>query len=255
MPRSNPRLTAVCEQDNGALAQKQLSDQAWAYFAGGAGDEITVRENRSARDTLRLLPRVMRPVGGGDTAITLLGRTWPTPLLLAPVALQKLAHPQREEATAMAAAAQGTGVVLRAMSSVRLETVAAQVRDEPSRGPLWFRIYLQPDRGATQALAAGAAGVIVSHRGGRTLDPAVATAAALPLLVDGRIRRGTDVLKALALGADAVLLSRLQAMAMALAAAATRATSALRCWSVDQDLVANAADEPGWAAWRAACAR
>ena len=95
----------------------------------------------------------MRPLGGGNTAITLLGRTWPTPLLLAPVAPQKLAHAQGEEATAMAAAAQGTGMVLSAMSSVLLEVVAAQVLDEPTRGALWFHIYLQPDRGATQALA------------------------------------------------------------------------------------------------------
>ena len=146
-------LTPVCAQDYEALAQAKLSDQVWAYSAGGAADEITVRENRSARDTLRPLPRVMPPLGGGNTAITLLGRTWPTPLLLAPVALQKLAHAQGEEATAMAAAAQGTGMALTAMSSVMLEVVAAQVLDEPTRGPLRFQIYLQPDRGATQALA------------------------------------------------------------------------------------------------------
>ena len=95
----------------------------------------------------------MRPLGGGNSAITLLGRTWPTPLLLAPVALQKLAHAQGEEATAMAAAAQGTGMVLSVMSSVLLEVVAAQVLDVPTRGPLRFQIYLHPDRGATQALA------------------------------------------------------------------------------------------------------
>ena len=102
-------LTPVCAQDYEALAQAKLSDQVWAYSAGGAADEITVRENRSAWDTLRPLPRVMQPLGGGNTAITLLGRTWPMPLLLGPVALQKLAHAQGEEATAMAAAAQGTG--------------------------------------------------------------------------------------------------------------------------------------------------
>lgn len=84
---------------------------------------------------------------------------------------------------------------------------------------------LHPDD-ARQALAAGAAGVIVSNHGGRTLDTAVSTVAALPavadalggalpLRVDGGIRRGTDVLKALALGADAVLLGRPQVMALA----------------------------------------
>ena len=84
---------------------------------------------------------------------------------------------------------------------------------------------LHPDD-AHQALAAGAAGVIVSNHGGRKLDTTVAKAAALPavgdalggalpLLVDGGIRRGTDVLKARALGADAVPLGRPQVMALA----------------------------------------
>ena len=91
--------------------------------------------------------------------------------------------------------------------------------------PVLVKGVLHPDD-ARQALAAGAAGVIVSNHGGRTLDTAVATAAALPavadalggalpLLVDGGIRRGTDVLKALALGADAVLVGRPQVMALA----------------------------------------
>lgn len=315
-------LSPVCVQDFEALAQAQLEETAWAYFTGGAADEITSRENSAAWAALPLLPRVMRPLEGGSTAVTLLGRRRPTPLLLAPVALHKLAHPQGEEATALAAAAQGCGLVLSTLSSVPMEAVAARVLAEPeaTRGPLWFQVYLQADRGATRALAQraaaagfealvltvdapltgardrerragfktppglhvhlsgpepmpasgsrfdfahshaprwsdigwlaeasglpvlvkgvlhpddarhaqaeGAAGVIVSNHGGRTLDtvlptaralPAVADAlgGALPLLVDGGIRRGTDVLKALALGADAVLLGRPQVMALA----------------------------------------
>jgi 4-hydroxymandelate oxidase len=72
---------------------------------------------------------------------------------------------------------------------------------------------------AMMALDHGAAGVIVSNHGGRQLDTAVPTARALgevtaavqgraEVLVDGGVRRGTDVLKALALGANAVLLGR-----------------------------------------------
>jgi 4-hydroxymandelate oxidase len=83
-----------------ALAHERLDDAAWAYFAGGAGDEITLHANRDAWDTLRLVPRVMRPLAGGDTAVSLLGRRWPTPLLLAPVAYQQLAHPHGEQASA-----------------------------------------------------------------------------------------------------------------------------------------------------------
>jgi 4-hydroxymandelate oxidase len=309
-----------------ALAHERLDDAAWAYFAGGAGDEITLHANRDAWDTLRLVPRVMRPLAGGDTAVSLLGRRWPTPLLLAPVAYQQLAHPHGEQASALAAAAQGTGLVLSAQASVPLEDVARLVQGDAGRGPLWMQLYLQPDRGATRALAerarvagfealvltvdaplhgardrerragfvlppgvravnlapeaapaagtsrfdyaaahapawsdiewlaaaadlpvivkgvlhpddaraacdSGAAGLIVSNHGGRTLDGCVSTAEALPavaealagrlpLLVDGGIRRGTDVLKALALGAQAVLVGRPQVMALAAGGAA-----------------------------------
>ncbi len=94
-----------------------------------------------------------------------------------------------------------------------------------TRLPLWLKGVLHPDD-ARQAAALGVAGLIVSNHGGRVLDTAVSTAwalprvadalqGALPLLVDGGIRRGTDVLKALALGASAVLVGRpvLQALA------------------------------------------
>jgi 4-hydroxymandelate oxidase len=118
---------AVNLHDFEALARERLDDAAYAYFAGGAADETTLRANRQAWDALRLLPRVMRPLAGGNTAVNLLGRRWPTPLLLAPVACQSLAHPQGEQATALAAAAQGTGLVLSAMTSTPLDDVARLV--------------------------------------------------------------------------------------------------------------------------------
>ena len=87
-----------------------------------------------------------------------------------------------------------------------------------TRLPVLLKGILHPDD-ARQAVACGAAGLIVSNHGGRTLDTAIATAAALPrvvqtvqgdapVLVDGGIRRGTDVLKAIGLGAQAVLVGR-----------------------------------------------
>lgn len=306
--------------DHEAHARTRLDENAWAYFSGGAADELTLRANRSAWDGLQLLPRVLQPLAGGHTRVQLLGRTLAHPILLAPVAYQQLAHPEGELATAHAAAALGAGLVLSTQASVALEAVAQAVRAEPGRGPLWFQLYLQPDRGRTRELvqraeaagyealvltvdapthgardrerragfhlppgvravnldgrspppaapllagqsalfdgllrhaptwddvawlqaqtrlpvllkgvlhpddarqAAGLqlAGLVVSNHGGRTLDTTPATAAvlpriadavggALPLLVDGGIRRGTDVLKALALGASAVLLGR-----------------------------------------------
>lgn len=306
--------------DHERLAQQQLDANAWAYFSGGAGDEITLRANRSAWDGITLHPRVLRSVAGGHTRTTLLGQTLAHPILLAPVAYQRLAHPDGELASAYAAAALGAGMVLSMQSSTPVEDVAEALRGEPDSGPLWFQLYLQHDKGfvrelvqrvewagatalvvtvdaptsgardrerragfqlpaavsavhlqgltppparaqargqsallddllhhaptwddvqwlqsitrlpvllkgvlhpadARQAAALSVSGLIVSNHGGRTLDTSPATAHALPrmadavqgglpLLVDGGIRRGTDVLKAVALGASAVLIGR-----------------------------------------------
>lgn len=305
--------------DYEATGRAALDTAAAAYFHALDGDGLTARANRAAWDALALQPRVLRRLHEVRTACTLLGRTWPTPLLVAPMALQRLAHPDGERATALAAAAQGAGVVLSCQASVSLEDVAALARDDAGRGPLWFQLYLQKDRGATLdlvrraeaagyealvltvdagvragrdlpplppwvapvnpppaapggavtlrerlaqaadwddvewlctqtrlplilkgilhpgdvrlALAAGARGLVVSNHGGRTLDGSVATARALPriveaargdlpVLVDGGIRGGIDVLKALALGASAVLVGRPVLWALASAGAA-----------------------------------
>ncbi len=318
--------------DHEAHARQHLDDNAWAYFSGGAADEITLRANRTAWSDLSLWPRVLRPLAGGHTRVNLLGRTLEHPILLAPIAFQRLAHPDGELAMAYAAAALGAGLVLSTQASVSLEAVAQAVRPDPGRGPLWFQLYLQHDRGFTQALvqraesagyealvltvdapssgvrdrerragfrlppgvgavnlaglqapstfrprpgqsalfddllhhaptwddiawlqsitrlpvllkgvlhpadarlavSVGAAGLIVSNHGGRTLDTAPATASALPgvvqavggaapVLVDGGIRRGTDVLKAMALGASGVLVGRPAVWGLANAGAA-----------------------------------
>ena len=325
-----PGLVTLADHEQ--HARTQLDDNAWAYFSGGAADEISLRANRTAWDALSLWPRVLRPLAGGHTRVPLLGRTLAHPILLAPVAFQRLAHPDGELAMAYAAAALGAGVVLSTQASVSLESVAQAVLPDPGRGPLWFQLYLQPDRGFTQALvrraeaagyealvltvdaptsgvrdrerragfrlppgvgpvnlaglqapaspplspgqsalfdgllhhaptwddiawlqsitrlpvllkgvlhpadarqavSVGAAGLIVSNHGGRTLDTAPATATALPrvvqaaggavpVLVDGGIRRGTDVLKAIALGASAVLVGRPAVWGLANAGAA-----------------------------------
>ncbi|RYF40039.1 MAG: alpha-hydroxy-acid oxidizing protein [Comamonadaceae bacterium] len=308
-----PGLASLADHE--AHAHGVLDDNAWAYFSGAAGDGITLRANRTAWDALALLPRVLQPLDGAHTRVQLLGRTLAHPILVAPVAYQRLAHPDGELATALAASAQGAGMVVSTQSSTLLEEVARAIAGDAQRGPLWFQLYLQSDRGVTRELvrraeeagyealvltvdapvngardaerragfrlprgiaavnlppssataqaatslfegllatapgwhdvewlqsitrlpvlvkgilhpadarqAAGLnlAGVIVSNHGGRTLDTAPASArmlpriadavgGALPLLVDGGIRRGTDVLKAMAMGARAVLVGR-----------------------------------------------
>jgi 4-hydroxymandelate oxidase len=307
-------------RDHETYARKNLNANAFAYFCGGAADEITLKENQDAWQQYRLQPRVLKNLTGGHTRTTILGQTLAHPIMLAPVAFQKMAHPDGELATAYAAAMQSTGMILSTQSSTHLATIASAIINEPTRGPLWFQLYMQHDRHFTRDLVAhaesagyealvltvdapasgardrerranfkvpaemravnldglpplshhplaegqsamfdgllryaptwddiawlksitqlpiilkgilhpedaqlgyqsGAAGIIVSNHGGRTLDTAIPSAWALqsirealphdvPVLVDGGIRRGTDVLKAMALGASAVLIGR-----------------------------------------------
>lgn len=312
-----------------APARARVDEQAWAYLNGGAADELTLRANRAAWDQLRLHPRVLRDLSAGHTRVQLLGRELQHPILLAPIAYQRLFHADGELAIAHAAAAQSAGLVLSAQASVTMEEVAGPMRADAQAGPLWFQLYWRDDRDFMQALLqrveragyqalvltvdapvhgardrerragfklpddiravnlggrkkpldlqpgqsalfdglmpraatwaeidwlrehsrlplllkgvshiddakramqCGVAGLVVSNHGGRALDTLPATAELLPplraalgpealLLVDGGIRRGTDVLKAMALGANAVLLGRPYVHALAAAGA------------------------------------
>lgn len=299
------------------VARARLERNAADYFSGGACDEITLHENRQLFEALRIQYRVLVDVSSVDPSVTLLGRRLALPILVAPMAFHRLAHPDGELATARAAASLGVPLVLSTFSTVSMEEVK-----RASSAPLWFQLYVHKDRELTRtlvqraeaagyealmltvdvpvlgrrerdlrnafqlppdlrlanlgadgiaalpaveddsALAAyfaglhdasltwrdiewlrsisrlplllkgvvraddarravehGASGIVISNHGGRQLDTAVASIAALPriaeavgeqttLLVDGGIRRGTDVLKALALGAHAVLVGR-----------------------------------------------
>ena len=299
------------------VARARLSKMAYAYYAGGADDEVTLAANRAAWARWALHYRVLVDVSRRDLRTTVLGQPLAMPVLVAPTAFHRLAHPEGEAAAARAAAAAGIVFVLSTLATCAVEEVAGAA---PER--TWFQLYVYKDRGVTRALveravAAGAAAlvltvdapfigrrerdvrtgfhlppglavenllpagmravpgvpadsglaayvsslldpaltwrdvdwlagltrlpllvkgivrpddalralehgaraVVVSNHGGRQLDGAPATADVLPqiaeavdgrleLLVDGGVRRGTDVLKALALGARAVLVGR-----------------------------------------------
>ena len=289
------------------LAEEKLDANAHAYFAGGAGDEVTLRENLAAFERRKLRPRVLVDVQSVSTATTVLGTQIALPVLVAPLALQRMAHPDGELATARAAAAAGTIMCLSSAATCSPAEVAAAA----SGGPRWFQVYVFTDRTITDSLIAeavghaysalvltvdvpylgrrerdirvdfeipehltvqgdlfsggfdaslswhdlewlagyglpvvvkgiltaedarlacrhGAAAVVVSNHGGRQLDGVSASLDVLEevveavdgraeVLLDGGIRRGADVLKALALGARGVLIGR--AMLWGLAAA------------------------------------
>src|SRR5690348_13874786 len=105
-------------------AERRLSPAAAAYYRSGAGDEQSLRENAEAWKRFRLLPRMLVGVGERNTATTVLGAPVRFPVLLAPTAMQRLAHPDGELATARAAAAAGTIMTLSTVATASIEQVA-----------------------------------------------------------------------------------------------------------------------------------
>src|SRR5690349_16241903 len=100
LERIPPTIAALADYE--PLARARLDDNAWTYLTGAAADGVTRQAGRRAFDALKLVPRVLADCRGGNTTTELLGQTLPHPVLLAPVAYQKLFHPDGETATAMA---------------------------------------------------------------------------------------------------------------------------------------------------------
>jgi 4-hydroxymandelate oxidase len=130
------------------LAEQTLDEAAFGYFAGGAGDEHTVRANVAAFDSWRLRPRVLVDVGEVSAATSVLGTEIAMPIITAPVAYQRMAHPEGEVAVARAAAEVGTIVCLSSFTTASPAAVAEAVPAECR----WFQLYWHPDRGVTKAM-------------------------------------------------------------------------------------------------------
>ncbi len=292
-------------RDYEALAAERLEPGAHGYYAGGAGDELTLRWNVEAFEAWRLRPRVLVDVETVSTAAVVLGQEVALPVIVAPVAYQRVVHPDGEPGMARAARSVGTIMCVSTFATATPEEVA-------ETGALrWFQLYAFRDLGLRRELVEraraagftalvltvdtpalgrrerdlrsgfsipegitiasigstgftphetslllspsvswrdveqlvadagmplvlkgvltaedarlacehGAAALVVSNHGGRQLDGVSATIDALPevveavqgrieVLVDGGIHRGADVVKALALGARAVLAGR-----------------------------------------------
>jgi isopentenyl diphosphate isomerase/L-lactate dehydrogenase-like FMN-dependent dehydrogenase len=129
-------------------ASKRLEPGPLAYFNGGSGDEETLRENVAAWRRLRLLPRVLVDNEAVSTACELLGKPATMPILVAPVALQRLAHPDGEEAMARAAAAAGAVMCHSTLATASPTEVRAAVPE----GRRWFQLYCFKDKGVNRAL-------------------------------------------------------------------------------------------------------
>jgi 4-hydroxymandelate oxidase len=286
-------------------ARERLDPAVYDFFAGGADEEHTLRANEAAFAQIGLVPRVLTGAGRPRLEVSLLGSRASMPVLIAPTAFHRLAHPDGERATARAAAAAGTVMIASMAATVAIEEIVAAAPGA------WFQLSIQPDlaftaavvrraeaagcaalvvtvdspafgnrerdllhgfddlpaglccenmrerpgvpprrfqfspdlsweqvewlRAATSlpialkgvmhpqdarlAVSVGVDALVVSNHGGRQLDtvpatidllPAIADAVAgdVPLLLDGGVRRGTDVVKACALGASAVALGR-----------------------------------------------
>ena len=125
-----------------ALAEERMPPSSFAYVAGAAGSESTARANRAAFEAWRLVPRMLRDVSSLDTSVTVLGTPMPAPVVLAPVGVLSIVHPDGESAVARAAASVGLPLVVSTAAATTLEDVAQASGD----GPRWYQLYWPKDR-------------------------------------------------------------------------------------------------------------
>jgi isopentenyl diphosphate isomerase/L-lactate dehydrogenase-like FMN-dependent dehydrogenase len=145
------------------LAGGLVEPGPWAYLAGGSGDEVTLRANRAAFHRWTFRPRVLIDVDVVSTETTVLGTTLSLPVLVAPVAFQRLYHPDGETATARAAAAEGTIMCVSTMTSHTHQALA----DAAPGLVQWAQLYVLADEGATrahldEAVAAGCTAIVLT---------------------------------------------------------------------------------------------
>jgi hypothetical protein len=132
----------------GDAARDRLEPGPYGYIAGGAGSGATMRANRAAFDRWRIVPRMLRETTSRRLARTVLGTELPAPVLVAPVGVLSIAHPDGELAVARAAAGLGVPMVLSTAASHTLEEVAEASGD----GPRWFQLYWPTEDDVTVSL-------------------------------------------------------------------------------------------------------
>jgi lactate 2-monooxygenase len=133
-------------------AYDKMSPEARGYVEGGAGSGYTMRANRTAFERLRLVPRMLRNVAQRDLSVEVFGKTLPAPVLLAPIGVQSIVHPEGEVAVAHGAAEVGMPMVLSTAASNSMEDVAAACKGNTR----WFQLYWPNDEALTKSFLARA---------------------------------------------------------------------------------------------------
>ena len=148
-----PLVTDLSLDELEREARHVIGEMAYAYYAGGADDERLLEGNVAAWARWQLHPHVLAGVAEVETATTLLGLAVASPVAIAPTAIQGLAHPEGEAATARGAAAAGALMILSSLATCPLEEVAAAAPGAPR----WMQVYILRERARTAELVARAA--------------------------------------------------------------------------------------------------
>jgi len=133
--------------DYEAAAREKLPRTAYDYYRSGANDELTLHENHAAYERIKLKPKVLIDTSKRDLTTTVLGQTLSMPIMVAPTAFHRMAHPEGEVATARAAGKAGALMMLSTLSTSSIEEVLPE-----ATGPVWFQLYVYKDREATLSL-------------------------------------------------------------------------------------------------------
>ncbi|WP_205720178.1 alpha-hydroxy-acid oxidizing protein [Fodinibius halophilus] len=135
--RGNQKKIPISFEKLRAKAKVQLPEEAFAYIAGSAGNEVTKRSNRSAFEKWEIIPRVLRNVADCNTKISLCGSTLPAPFLLAPIGVLEMAHRKADLAVSKAAAAENIPFIFSNQASVPMEKCSRAM----GTSPRWFQLY------------------------------------------------------------------------------------------------------------------
>jgi lactate 2-monooxygenase len=129
-----------------------MSAEGFAYIAGGAGLETTMKANRKAFERVRIVPRMLRGAETRSLEVELFGRTLPAPFLLAPIGVLEMAHRDADLAVARAAAAEGVPLVFSSQASKPMEECSAAMAEAPR----WFQLYMSTSDDVVRSFVARA---------------------------------------------------------------------------------------------------